>query len=119
MRKVIEDDLLTDSGYRENLAEERVLKAFTAAEAKPDAATTLATLVNRRLLRIEERLDVRRVELTHDVLTGVEAASREARLEREAKEEAERQLEARERARATRKALIRAGRLPLAAASCR
>lgn len=109
VRKVIEDDLLTDSGYRENLAEERVLKAFTAAEARPDAATTLATLVNRRLLRIEERLDVRRVELTHDVLTGVVAASRKARLEREAKEEAERQLESqRERARATRKALVRA-----------
>ncbi|MBL8524232.1 MAG: ATP-binding protein [Betaproteobacteria bacterium] len=109
VRKVIEDDLLTDSGYRENLAEERVLKAFTAAEARPDAATTLATLVNRRLLRIEERLDVRRVELTHDVLTGVVAASRKARLEREAKEEAERQLESqRERARTTRKALIRA-----------
>lgn len=114
VRKVIEDDLLTDSGYRENLAEERVLKAFTAAEAKPDAATTLATLVNRRLLRIEERLDVRRVELTHDVLTGVVAASREARLEREAKEEAERQLEAqRERARATRKALIRARQIAI------
>ena len=109
VRKVIEDDLLTDSGYRENLAEERVLKAFTAAEAKPDAAATLATLVNRRLLRIEERLDVRRVELTHDVLTGVVAASRKARLEREALEEADRQLAAqKERALATRKALIRA-----------
>lgn len=114
VRKVIEDDLLTDSGYRENLAEERVLKAFTAAQAKPDAATTLATLVNRRLLRIEERLDVRRVELTHDVLTGVVAASRKARLEREAKEEAERQLESqRERARATRKALIRARQIAI------
>ncbi|MBL8522017.1 MAG: ATP-binding protein [Betaproteobacteria bacterium] len=116
VRKVIEDDLLTDSGYRENLAEERVLKAFSAAEAKPDAATTLATLVNRRLLRIEERLDVRRVELTHDVLTGVVAASRKARLEREALEEADRQLAAqKERALATRKALIRARQI---AAGC-
>jgi tetratricopeptide (TPR) repeat protein len=109
VRKVIEDDLLTESGYRENLAEERVLKAFTAAGAQPDAATTLATLVNRRLLRIEERLDVRRVELTHDVLCGVVQASRELRLEREALEEAEKQLVAqKERERATRKALIRA-----------
>ncbi|MBL8514399.1 MAG: ATP-binding protein [Betaproteobacteria bacterium] len=116
VRKVIEDDLLTDSGYRENLAEERVLKAFTAANAKPDAATTLATLVNRRLLRIEERLDVRRVELTHDVLTGVVKASREERLEREALAEAEQKLAAqKEREAATRKALVRARQI---AAGC-
>lgn len=116
VRKVIEDDLLTDSGYRENLAQERVLKAFTAAGAKPDAATTLATLVNRRLLRIEERLDIRRVELTHDVLTGVVKASREERMEREAREEAERKLaEQKDREAATRKALVRARQI---AAGC-
>ncbi len=116
VRKVIEDDLLTDSGYRENLAEERVLKAFTTAEAKPDAATTLATLVNRRLLRIEERLDIRRVELTHDVLCGVVKASREERLEREALADAEKNLAAqRVRAAATKKALIRARQI---AAGC-
>ena len=106
VRKVIEDQLLTESGYRESLAEERLLKAFAAAGAAPDA---LAALVNRRLLRIEERLDVRRVELTHDVLCGVVKASRELRLEREAKEEAERQLAAqRAREEATHKALVRA-----------
>ena len=106
VRKVIEDELLTDSGYRESLAEERLLKAFAAAGAAPAA---LATLVNRRLLRIEERLDVRRVELTHDVLCGVVKASREQRLAREAKDEAERQLAAqRAREEATRKALVRA-----------
>ena len=117
VRKVIEDELLTDSGYRENLAEERVLKAFTAAGAKPDAATTLATLVNRRLLRIEERLDVRRVELTHDVLCGVVGASREQRLERDALELAEKNLAAqKERARATKKALIRARQIAIGCA---
>lgn len=116
VRKVIEDLLLTDSGYRENLAEERVLKAFTIAEAKPDAAATLATLVNRRLLRIEERLDVRRVELTHDVLCGVVKASREERLEREALAEAEKNLAAqKERARATKRALIRARQIAIGA----
>lgn len=118
VRKVIEDHLLTDSGYRENLAEERVLKAFTTAGAQPDAATTLATLVNRRLLRIEERLDVRRVELTHDVLCGVVRASREQRLEREALEEAEKNLAAqKERARATKKALIRARQIAIGCAA--
>jgi tetratricopeptide (TPR) repeat protein len=106
VRKFIEDEMLTESGFRESLAEERVAKAFAAAGAAPDA---LATLVNRRLLRIEERLDLRRVELTHDVLCGVVAASRDLRHEREARDEAERKLAAqRERERATRKALVRA-----------
>ena len=102
VRKVIEDQPLTESGYRESLAEERLRKAFAAAGAAPDA---LATLVNRRLLRIEERLDVRRVELTHDVLCGVVKASRELRLEREAKEEAERLL-ATQRARGEAEKLV-------------
>ena len=106
VRQFIEDNLLTESGHRESLAEERVAKGLAAAGAPADA---LATLVNRRLLRIEERLDVRRVELTHDVLTGVVRSSRDLRLEREAKDEAERKLVAqRERELATRKALVRA-----------
>ncbi|HET9190562.1 MAG TPA: hypothetical protein VFN69_08295 [Rudaea sp.] len=106
VRRVIEDELLTESGYRESLAEERVRKALTAAGAAPDA---LATLVNRRLLRIEERLDMRRVELTHDVLCSVVLASRNLRKEREARDEAERQLAAqREREVATQRALRRA-----------
>ena len=114
VRQVIEDNLLTDSGFRESLAEERVQKAFAAAGAPPG---TLATLVDRRLLRIEERLDVRRVELTHDVLCGVVRASREQRLEREALEEAERKLLAqKERERVTRKALIRARQIALGCA---
>ena len=106
VRRFIEDEMLTESGFRESLGEERVLRAFAAAGAAPNA---LATLVNRRLLRIEERLDLRRVELTHDVLCPVVAESREVRHEREAKEEAERQLEAQKaREAATRKALVRA-----------
>jgi hypothetical protein len=106
VRRVIEDELLTDSGFRENVAEERLLKRFQAAGAAPGA---LAILVNRRLLRIEERLDVRRVELTHDVLCGVVKASRDQRLEREARETAERVLEEqRSRERAARHAFRRA-----------
>jgi len=86
VRRLIENELLTESGYRENLAEERVLRRLAATGAAPDA---LAVLVDRRLLRIEERLDVRRVELTHDVLTGVVKASRDQRHEREAREATE------------------------------
>jgi hypothetical protein len=114
VRKFIEDEMLTESGFRESLAEERVQKAFATAGAPPNA---LAILVNRRLLRIEERLDLRRVELTHDVLCSVVAASRDLRHEREARDEAERKLAAqRERERATRKALIRARQIAIGCA---
>ena len=106
VRRFIEDALLTESGFRESIAEERVRKAFAEMGAKPDA---LARLVDRRLLRIEERLDIRRVELTHDVLCSVVRASRDVRHEREARDEVERKLAAqRESERATRKALVRA-----------
>ncbi len=106
VRQFIEEQLLTASGYRENIAEERVRAAFAEAGAAPDA---LAVLVNRRLLRIEERLDVRRVELTHDVLCSVVKSSRDARHEREAREATERVLaEQRERELAARRALVRA-----------
>ncbi len=106
VRRVIEDELLTESGYRESLAEERVLKALAAAGASPDA---LSTLVNRRLLRIEERLDMRRVELTHDVLCNVVLSSRDKRHEREQRELAERQLaEQQAREEAQHRALVRA-----------
>jgi hypothetical protein len=106
VRRIIEDELLTESGYRENLAEESLLKRFQAAGTTPDA---LIKLVNRRLLRIEERLDVRRVELTHDVLTGVVKASRDQRHEREAREATQRMLaEQAARESAARRALRRA-----------
>lgn len=106
VRRVVEDELLTDSGYRESLAEERVTKALAAAGAPTDA---LATLVNRRLLRIEDRLDMRRVELTHDVLCNVVLASRDQRHANEAREEAERQLAVQqEREATTQRALVRA-----------
>ncbi|HEX3847722.1 MAG TPA: hypothetical protein VHV81_10100 [Steroidobacteraceae bacterium] len=106
VRQIIEDDLLTSSGFRENVAEERLLARFKEIGAPPD---TLATLVNRRLLRIEERLDVRRVELTHDVLCGVVKGSRDLRREREAREATERLLaEQRAREIAAHQALRRA-----------
>src|SRR5262245_1684899 len=105
--------MLTESGFRESLAEERVVKAFAAAGAP---AGSLPMLVNRRLLRIEERLDVRRVELTHDVLCAVVRGSRDLRHERDARDEAERQLQAqRDREAATHRALVRARKI---AAGC-
>ncbi|MGH8201156.1 MAG: hypothetical protein ACREVO_12485 [Steroidobacteraceae bacterium] len=106
VRRVIEDELLTESGFRENVAEESLLRRFEQAAAAPDA---LATLVNRRLLRIEERLDVRRVELTHDVLCNVVQSSRDQRKAREAQEATERALaDQRAREQAAQHALRRA-----------
>jgi tetratricopeptide (TPR) repeat protein len=106
VRHIIEDDLLTASGYRENVAEENLISRFAVAGASP---TTLAVLVNRRLLRIEERLDIRRVELTHDVLCGVVKNSRDQRHERESREATERLLsDQRAREIAARRSLVRA-----------
>ncbi len=109
VRMFIEDEMLTDSGFRESVAEERVGKGFVAAGA---ATGALALLVDRRLLRVEDRLDQRRVEITHDVLCSVIMASRGARHEREALAESKRQLAAqRDREAATRRALTRARRI--------
>lgn len=106
VRIFVEDVMLTDSGFRESVAEERVRKGFAAAGATPDA---LAKLVDRRLLRVEDRLDLRRVEITHDVLCSVIGASRAARHEREALENSKRELaEQKAREAATHRALVRA-----------
>lgn len=113
VRAFVEDVLLSDSGFRESVGEERVRKAFAAAGAPAEA---LSRLVDRRLLRAEDRLDQRRVEITHDVLCSVIAASRNVRREREALEEKERQLVAqREREAATRRSLTRARRVAVVA----
>ena len=106
VRIFIEDEMLTESGFRESVAEERVRKGFAAAGAPPEA---VAALVDRRLLRVEDRLDMRRVEITHDVLCSVIGASRGVRHEREALEASRRELAAQwEREQATQRALKRA-----------
>jgi hypothetical protein len=80
VRAFIEDELLTGSGYRDSRALEDALRRPGVTRAAIDA------LVARRLLRVEERFGVKRVELTHDVLTGIVRSNREQRheLEREA-----------------------------------
>jgi WD40 repeat protein len=77
MRAFVEDHLLTKSGFRDNLALE------TALEFPGVTRPLIDTLVSRRLLRIEDRLGVQRVELTHDVLAEVIRASRDMRQQRE------------------------------------
>ncbi|MEI6034941.1 MAG: WD40 repeat domain-containing protein [Verrucomicrobiae bacterium] len=84
----IEDELLTDTGFRENMAMPSARKRMAARGiGSPDAV--IETLVMRRLLHIEERQDLQRIELTHDVLTDVVMKSR---IERHKKNE---ELEAR------------------------
>jgi hypothetical protein len=73
IRRFIEERLLTETGYRNSRALEEVLQETGVASAAIDA------LVQRRLLRREERFNVIRVELTHDVLTKVVKESRTRR----------------------------------------
>ena len=80
MRTFVEDRLLTKSGFRDNLALE------TALEEPGVTPTLIDTLVSRRLLRLEDRAGIKRVELTHDVLADVVRASRDARQQRHAVE---------------------------------
>jgi tetratricopeptide (TPR) repeat protein len=87
VRAFVEDELVTDSGVRENMAVERAERRLARDGVPPGA---LDVLVSRRLLHIEERLGTRRVELTHDVLLPVIERSRIERRQREQVEEAER-----------------------------
>jgi WD40 repeat protein len=78
VRIFVEDQLLTEAGYRDSYALEDALHLPGVAQEAID------TLVARRLLRLEERFGVLRVELTHDVLTRVVKESRDRRQAREA-----------------------------------
>lgn len=75
----IEDQLLTEAGYRDSCALEDALRLPGVSREAID------TLIARRLVRLDERAGVLRVELTHDVLTRVAKESRDRRKEREAK----------------------------------
>ena len=78
VRVFIEDKLLTAKGFRDSYAfDDALLEPGVTQEA-------LDELVTRRLLRGDERFGVRRLELTHDVLTRVVRDSRDSRQAREA-----------------------------------
>ena len=100
LRRFIEDKLITVSGFRNS-------EAYDNALGIPGiSAEALASLVQCRVLRLEERDGVKRIELIHDVLTGVVRKSRDQRqvLEKQRQAEQER-LEAEQREQATREAL--------------
>jgi hypothetical protein len=82
VRTFLEDRLLTPSGYRDSVALESAL-------AEPGVTLeAIDRLVDRRLLRIEDRGEVQRLELTHDLLTGIVGQSRHRRRERDAADRA-------------------------------
>jgi hypothetical protein len=73
LRRFVEDELVTVRGHRDSrAAEDALLRPGVTPE-------DLSKLVNARLLRIEDRGGTRRIELTHDVLTGVVRAARDRR----------------------------------------
>ncbi|MEM7350046.1 MAG: ribosomal protein L7/L12 [Acidobacteriota bacterium] len=80
VRAFIEEELLVE-GFRDSVALE---KALSLPGVDSEA---IDTLVDRRLVRIDHRDGVERLELTHDLLTGVIAASRDRRRRHEAAQE--------------------------------
>ncbi len=78
-RLFVEDGLLTSSGRRDSLAWEDALAEFGVNEQD------VLTLINRHLLRREERSDGTRVELVHDRLAEIVRKRRDSRREREGK----------------------------------
>jgi WD40 repeat protein len=98
LRELTEDRLLSAEGHRESLAFDSAMRALLRAGCTPETAeAAIMELVNQRLLVVEQRGGVRRIELTHDILTGVVKASRDQRRERES-EELRHQAEMREKA---------------------
>ena len=101
VRVFVEEELLTETGYRDAAALDDAARVADVTPAAIDA------LVLRRLIRKEERFGTPRIELTHDVLTDV---VRESRDRRRVEEEAakRRALEAAERRRRVRAAAFSA-----------
>jgi hypothetical protein len=79
LRTFVEEELITKSGFRESMALERAREALRQKGIEPEA---LDRLVGRRLLRVEERLQVSRVEIIHDLLIDVIRRSRANRAQR-------------------------------------
>lgn len=77
VRVFIEDELITAAGFRDSRALDDALHLPGVSREAIDH------LVAARLLRIDDRFGVRRLELTHDVLTRVVKDSRDARQARE------------------------------------
>ncbi|HWX34482.1 MAG TPA: hypothetical protein VNZ53_44525 [Steroidobacteraceae bacterium] len=81
VRAFVEDELLSASGFRESVTLDTAQRVLNDNGVPVGA---LDTLVRRRLLRVDERFGVARVEIIHDVLTPVIRVSRDTRRLRQA-----------------------------------
>ena len=88
LRRLIEDRLLSPDGFRESIAFDTIARDLSQSADPDGSRAVLDALVERRLLTVEERGGVRRIELAHDVLTRIVKASRDERHEVEAVERA-------------------------------
>jgi WD40 repeat protein len=70
--RFIESDLITEKGFRNSYAKDDAVPGVLTEEQ-------LERLINRRLLRLEERYGTARIELTHDLLTRAVMADRDRR----------------------------------------
>lgn len=77
VRVFVEESLLTRSGFRNMVAMDDALGIEGISRKDLEA------LVDRRLIRVEDRLGAQRIELTHDVLTRTIRKSRDRRRARE------------------------------------
>jgi len=89
--RFIETELITEKGYRNSFAQEDAVPAYLSREH-------LDHLIRRRLLRVEERQNTMRIELTHDLLTGTVRQHRDWRRAEEEKAQLERQADEKRRA---------------------
>ena len=79
LRTFVEEELITKTGFRESMSLERARETLRQKGVAPEA---LDLLVGRRVLRVEERLQVSRVEIIHDLLIEVIRRSRTNRSRR-------------------------------------
>jgi len=70
--RFIETGLITEKGFRNSYAKDDAVPSLLTQEQ-------LDRLINRRLLRLEERYGTARIELTHDLLTRAVMAHRDRR----------------------------------------
>jgi WD40 repeat protein len=90
VQRFIEEDLLTESGYRNSVALDEALLAPGVTPA------VIGTLIDRRLVRLEGSGPTGRLELTHDVLADPIVENRNGR---RLQEQAQRARQAEEQAR--------------------
>ena len=124
LQRLVEDRLLSPDGFRESIAFDTIARDLARTISPDTAKVALDEIVERRLLTVEERGGVRRLELAHDVLVPIVKASRDERQEKETLINAQREREraeaetlriAKERNRLRRLAIL-AGALAVVAA---